>query len=331
SCCVVHDPSLESIYPNIYNDRSKTVYQVLNEYLMTLKVDKIGIDVSDSYAYFDGLTEGLYQLLKNELDPSVTEKFVSAERLGLRYAETRSARELELYPHVMKIAEEIIEQAFSPDFIKPGITTTEDVEWFMKEKVKEKGMDYWFSPDVNLQNGSANPMQDGQTVIQRGDLLHCDFGITYLNLNTDTQRLAYVLKEGETDIPEEMKQAYKENMAFHQMVIETFQKGKRGNQILREALEKGNEAGYKPILYTHPLGYFGHGPGPTIGLFSNQEAVYPAGELEVTDDTAYALELNTRKYLEMYQKETFMFTEESVVFRDGKLQYLSKPKGIYLI
>ncbi|MBR0136994.1 MAG: M24 family metallopeptidase, partial [Erysipelotrichaceae bacterium] len=165
----------------------------------------------------------------------------------------------------------------------------------------------------------------------KGDLLHCDFGITYLNLNTDTQRLAYVLKDGETQIPAELQKAYEENMKFHQIVIETFENGKTGNQVLKEALEKGRQAGYKPILYTHPLGYFGHGPGPIIGLFSNQEAVYPAGELKVHDDTGYALELNTRKYLEMYKKETFMFTEESVVFTEGKLQYLSKPKGIYMI
>ncbi|MBQ4254336.1 MAG: M24 family metallopeptidase [Erysipelotrichaceae bacterium] len=332
SCCQVHDESLEAIYPNIYTDKQKTLYQTLNEFLLSINVDKIGIDVSPSYAYFDGLTKGVHQKLIDNLDPQLTARFVPAEQLGLRYAETRSKRELEIYPHVMRIAEEVIEQAFSSDFIKPGITTTDDVEWFMMERVKEKGMDFWFSPDVNLQNGSSsNPMQNGDIVINKGDLLHCDFGITYLNLNTDTQRLAYVLKDGETEIPAELKQAYDENMKFHQIVMETFEQGKTGNQVLKEALEKGRAAGYKPILYTHPLGYFGHGPGPLIGLFSNQEAVYPAGELKINDDTAYALELNTRKYLEMYKKETFMFTEESVVFIDGRLQYLSKPKGIYKI
>ncbi|MBR0138157.1 MAG: hypothetical protein IJM15_07090, partial [Erysipelotrichaceae bacterium] len=163
-CCVVHDPSLESIYTNIYNDRSKTVWETLNEFLLTIDADKIGIDVSPSYAYFDGLTKGVHQILLENLDQSITARFVPAEQLGLRYAETRSKRELEIYPHVMKIAEEIIEQAFSPEFIKPGVTTTDDVEWFMKERIKEKGMDFWFSPDVNLQNGnSPDPMQSGDT------------------------------------------------------------------------------------------------------------------------------------------------------------------------
>ena len=168
-------------------------------------------------------------------------------------------------------------------------------------------------------------MQNGSTIINKGDLIHCDFGITYLTLHTDTQRLAYILKDGETDVPDEIKEAYKENMRFHKIVRDCFVEGKSGNEIFLEAIEKSKEEGIKAMLYTHPLGLFGHAPGPMVGLFSDQNPVYPSGELKLRDATSYALELNTRRYLEMYGKEIYFFTEESTLFKDGKLSYLSEP------
>lgn len=330
-CCCMADEDLEKYYENIWKDRTRDQFEVLNEFLLEKGPEKIGIDSSRDYAYFDGLNKSLYDLFMEKLDQKITSRFVSAEKLGIRYTQTRSELEIRLYPQIMKIAEEIIEEAFCR-FIRPGVTTCWDVEWFMKERIKQLKMDYWFSPDVNLQNGkSPNPMQNGDVIINWGDLVHCDFGITYLSLNTDTQRLLYVLKEDETGLPEELEEAYEENMRFHQIVREAFSEGKTGNQVFHQAIQQAEREGIKAMLYTHPLGNFGHAPGPTIGLFSNQGDVYPAGELTIEENTAYALELNTRRHTNLYGRDTFMFTEESVLFHEGKLEYLAEPKGIYLI
>lgn len=329
-CCNNPDGSLEEIYENVYKDRSISQLKSLNNYLLSLDTEKIAVDISSNYAYFDGLSKGLYDLLIKELDKSVTDKFIGSEELGISYCERRSDLEIKYYQEVMDVAVEIIEEAFSSDIIKPGITTTADVEWFMKQRVKELGLDYWFSPDVNLQNGNNdNPMQT--TIINKGDLLHCDFGIEYLGLMTDTQRLCYILNDDEDDIPASIKEGYQKNMEFHLIVRDSFKEGLSGNAIFEAAICKGKELDLKPMLYTHPLGLFGHAPGPTIGLFSNQGPVYPAGDNILHDGTGYALELNTRCFVKEYGREIFFFTEESVIFKDNKLEYLSAPKGIYKI
>lgn len=329
-CCNNPDGSLEEIYENVYTDRSKSQFAALNDYLLSINAKRIAIDVSSNYAYFDGLSKGLYDLLIKELDEKVTSRFESSEKLGISYCEKRSDLEIRYYQEIMDVAISIIEEAFSPEIIKPGFTTTTDVEWFMKQRVKELGLDYWFSPDVNLQNGNNdNPMQT--TIINKGDLLHCDFGIDYLSLKTDTQRLAYILKDDEDDIPASIKEGYRKNMEFHQLVRDSFKEGLSGNEIFEAAISKGKEKGLKPMLYTHPLGLFGHAPGPTIGLFSNQGPVFPAGTNILHDKTGYALELNTRYHIPEYGREIFFFTEESVIFQDNKLEYLSAPQGIYKI
>jgi len=216
-CCNIADPLLESIYTNIYTDNSNNQFVVLNEFLKELKPQKIALNYSNNYAYFDGLSKALYDKLQSNLDKELSSRFISSESLGILYCEKRSPLELQYYPEIVKVAESIIEEAFSPEFIKPGVTTTEDVEWKMKQSIKDLGLSYWFSPDVNLQNSKdGETMQTG--LINKGDLLHCDFGLTYLNLNTDTQRLAYVLKDGEIGIPEDIQRAYDRNMDFHKIV-----------------------------------------------------------------------------------------------------------------
>ncbi|MCF0110430.1 MAG: M24 family metallopeptidase, partial [Erysipelotrichaceae bacterium] len=265
------DEALEQFYTRDYNPAAEGQYEALIRNINRLNPKNIAINVSDHYAYTDGLTVGVYRELMNHLPKDITDKFVSSDEIGIRYLETRSPKEREIYPEVMETAIRIIYDAFSDDVITPGVTTCRDVMNFMEQQVNNLGLTFWFPATIDLQRHDG--MHGEDTVIERGDLLHCDFGINYMNLCTDTQRLCYVLKEDETEIPEELLKAFARNNRFQDIVRETMKIGKTGNDVFTEAVAKGKEEGLRPFLYTHPLGFHGHAAGPTIGLWSDQNPI----------------------------------------------------------
>ncbi|MBQ5805406.1 MAG: M24 family metallopeptidase [Erysipelotrichaceae bacterium] len=319
------DPDLARFYEREYDVKNETQMEALTRVLRQLDPKNIAIDVSkQDYAYTDGLSHSLYEMFRKELPDDLTDRFVSADLLGIRYLETRTATELKYYPEVMKEAMEIIEAAFSDEVIRPGKTTCRDVMDFMEQMTNDKGLTLWFPATVDLQRQGG--MLEEDTVIEKGDLLHCDFGIVYLNLCTDTQRLAYVARDNETDLPEELKQAMKRNNLFQDIVRSNMAKGLSGNETFKLSVEEGKKAGLRPLLYSHPCGLFGHSAGPTIGLWDNQSGEIPHGSLLIREDTSYALELSILEYLEMYRQDTYIFTEETVVYHDGEVSFLTENR-----
>ncbi len=320
-CVNMHDSVLEQYYTQDYDVKNETQMEALTRVLTRLNPKNIAIDISDDYAFTDGLSVGLYRTMMKELPKEITDKFISSDEVGLRFLETRCAREKEVYPMVMDEAMKIIEDTFSKEQILPGVTTCRDLMDYMAERVNQLGIETWFDPTIDLQRKDG--MHGEETVIMRGDLLHCDFGIRYLNLCTDTQRLCYVLKEDEKELPEELKEAMKRNNRFQDIVIENLQIGRSGNDIFTASIEQGKKEGLRPVLYTHPLGFHGHGAGPTIGLFSNQNPIPVKGDRLVYDNTGYALELSIIENLKMYGRDTFIFTEESILLDNGKVRFLA--------
>ncbi|MDD6467948.1 MAG: M24 family metallopeptidase, partial [Erysipelotrichaceae bacterium] len=262
------DENLEQYYHREYDFKNEDFFEALQRELKKINPNRIALNYSTDFAFADGLSTGLYQELHNKLPKSLTERFVSSGNLAIRLLETRSELELKYYPEIMQLAISIIDEAYSDAVITPGKTTLRDVMDFMDSKVNSLGIQCWFESTVNLQNEKGFFEED--TIIEKGDLLHCDFGITYLGLNTDTQRLCYILKDDETELPESLSNAMKNNVRFQDIVCDCFSDGKSGNEIFLEAIQKGKEAGLRPILYTHPLGLHGHAAGPIIGLYSNQ-------------------------------------------------------------
>ncbi|MBP3400093.1 MAG: M24 family metallopeptidase [Erysipelotrichaceae bacterium] len=320
-CVNMHDPDLEKYYKQDYDMKNESQMEALTRVLNRINPKNIAIDVSDHFAYTDGLSVGLYRMMMNELPKDITDKFISADDVGIRLLETRTPKERELFPEVMSVAMEIIENTFSDERIHPGVTTCRDLMNYMEQEVNDRGIEYWFEPTIDLQRHDG--MHGEEVVIERGDLLHCDFGIRYMNLCTDTQRLCYVLKENEEDIPEELKTAFKRNNRFQDIVRETMKIGRSGNDVFEMSVAKAKEEGLRPVLYTHPLGFHGHAAGPTIGLFSNQGRIPVKGDLLIHNHTGYALELSIIEYLEMYQRDTFIFTEESVLLENDEVHFLA--------
>ena len=213
------DPVLNEYYEHDWDRQNESQFEALTRIIRRIDPERITVNVSEHhYAYTDGLSHGLYLQMKEELPEDITARFCGSDEAGIRLLETRTDSELKYWPHVMETAGSIIEEAFSDSVITPGVTTCRDVMDFMSEQVNRRGIVTWFEPTIDLQNETG--MHGEDTVIQRGDLLHCDFGIVYLNLCTDTQRLCYVLKEGESDVPEELKEALRRNNRFQDIVCE---------------------------------------------------------------------------------------------------------------
>jgi Xaa-Pro aminopeptidase len=291
---------------------------------------KIGVNKSENFGLADGLSATHYEQLMDALSEKYKQRVVSAEELAIGWLETRTAKEMVVYRQVMRIAHEIIAEGFSEQVIQPGITTTDDVVWYYRERIRELGLTAWFHPTVDVQRadpgeGDSNrsfSRRPDAAVIQPGDLVHCDFGITYLGLNTDTQENAYILKAGETDAPEYLKAAFNKGLETMDFLTNEFATGRTGNEILADALHKAKAAGLKPTIYTHPIGYHGHGAGPTIGLWDQQEGVPGKGDYPMYPNTAYSIELNTRVFLPEWDKEIRVMMEEDAFFDGNKVEYI---------
>jgi Xaa-Pro aminopeptidase len=260
--------------------------------------ERIGINVSEGWATADGLSAGLHARLTAALGPELSARTTSAEHLVVRWLETRTESELELYPQLVHLARSVIAEAFSNRVITPGVTTTADVRWWIRHRFAELGLDLWFQPDGNVQR-IGWPAEEGSlieghydAVIQRGDLLHTDVGIRYLRLCTDTQEMGYVLRPGEQDVPEGLKHAMAIGNRWQDLLTSSFELGRTGNEILAATRAKADAEGITCSVYTHPLGFHGHGSGPTIGMWDNQGPTPLRGDWPLHADTCYAIEGN---------------------------------------
>ena len=301
----------------------------LGEVIRERNPKKIAVDVSRDWAFGDGLSHGLHERLMAVLDAPLKSRVVSAESLVVRWLETRTARELEAYPTIVAIARGVVEEAFSEKVITPGVTTTDDVAWYIRQRYTDLGLPIWFMPYVNIQRAgmkceSATAFCGEEGTIQRGDVLHTDVGITYLRLNTDTQEMAYVLRAGESDVPQGLKEALAQGNRWQDLLTREFVAGRTGNEILAATRAASAKERVSSSTYSHPLGYFGHAAGPTIGMWDNQEATPIQGDWKLHPNTAYAIEGNVKAAVPEWNGQLVQIKlEQSAVFDGRRVVYLA--------
>jgi Xaa-Pro aminopeptidase len=304
-------------------------WKALSELIASKNPKKIGLNFAKDYGHADGLTHFDFEELVKNLPAGYPEKVVSAQTLAVRWLETRTPAEMATYRHIQQLAHDIIQEGLSERVITPGVTTTEDVVWWYREKIKSLKLDTWFHPTVDIQrpdpasNESTRSFasRPSEMVIMPGDLLHIDFGITYLRLNTDTQELAYVLKPGETEVPAFLKEAFKAGNRVQDLLTQNFVAGRTGNQILREARKMMDAEGIRGSIYSHPLGFYGHSAGPTIGMWDNQGDTPGAGDFPLHANTGYAIELNAVVFVKEWNKDVRIMLEEGAFFDGQKVTY----------
>ena len=315
--------------PSIWNkEEEPNQMKALAKFIEEKNPEKIGLNYSDHFALADGIVKTDYELFLDNLPSKLSKRVVSAEELAIRWIETRTKKEMIIYDQLVEITHGIINEAFSTKVITPGVTTTDDVVWWMREKVKKLGLKTWFHPTIDVQRNEISDLYafDGESkfdIILPGDLIHCDFGITYLTLNTDCQELAYVLKPNETEAPDYLVKALDEGNRVQDIFTDLFEYKKTGNQILKEALEQGRNEGFRPQIYTHPLGTFGHSAGTTLGMWDSQGGVPFTGDFPMNYNTVYAIELNTKVFIKEWNKDIRIMLEEAGVFEETGFRYVN--------
>ncbi|QFT78681.1 M24 family metallopeptidase [Erythrobacter sp. THAF29] len=285
----------------------------------------IAINTSDITAFGDGMTLSQYRGISEALPRTYGDRIVSGETLSVRWLESRVPIELELYPGIVRIAHSLIARALSREVITPGATTVADVQWWYREELARLGISPWFHPGVGIQREGAEGMLRGDTVIEPGDLLWTDFGITYLRLSTDTQHLAYVLKPGESEAPAGLVEGLRNTNRVQDILIDSFEAGLPGNAILARARAKAIAEGLDPSIYSHPIGLHGHGAGSAIGFWDNQEDD-PRGAYPVHGGTTWSIELTSYtevpewggQKVDFRSEEDAYFDGETVRFLDGR-------------
>jgi Xaa-Pro aminopeptidase len=306
-------------------DKQPDQWERLSEIIQELDPKSIALNFSDTFALADGLTLTEHSRLNAVLSKPYMDRVSSGERLAVGWLETRIPEEMEVYPTLCRIAHEIIAEGLSNKVIQPGHTTTSDVEWWFRERIRELRLTTWFHTSVSIQRHDPSSSERSfaerpeTMVIHRGDLLHVDFGISYLGLNTDTQQHAYVLKPGEEDGPEGLRKALAEGNRLQDILLSEFKLGSTGNEVLSRALDKARTAGLQPSIYTHPLGFHGHAAGPTIGMWDQQDGVPGGGDYPLFSDTAYSIELNVTSEIPEWdnQKIRIMLEEDALLSETG--------------
>jgi hypothetical protein len=267
-------------------------WRLLNEIVRDRDPENIVVNIDETWAFADGLGAGEWEALEAALGDYAgrvkREPFLAVDYIAVRVPE--------MMPRYRKIEETvhaIIAEAFSNSVITPGETTTEDVVWWLRQRVNDLGMGTWFQPSVDVQRAGDVP-SEGPVVIQRGDLLWTDFGVIAQRLKTDTQHMGYVLREGETEVPAGLQACLAASNRMQDIQLEEMHPDRTGNEALAAALARMEEEGIAGSLYSHPIGDHGHGAGPLIGLWDRQEGVPGRGDAKLRPSTWHSIELQAR-------------------------------------
>jgi hypothetical protein len=290
---------------------------------------RIGINESDVIWAADGLTVSLKSKLEKTIDPQYVKRLESAEELSTLWLETLLDEEIELHAAATAISHAIIRESFSNDVITPGVTTTDDLRYYYWQRIRYLGCPRSFLPEFDIRGRDPEVEKEFGTdhVIRRGDFIHCDVGLKYIRYNTDTQEWAYVLKEGEEDVPESFKKLMAETNRLQDVFRGEFKTGLTGNQILANILETAKAEGIeKPKVYSHSLGYYLHEPGPLIGLPWEQVDTGGRGEVKLVPNSIFTVELSVThtipeldgKELRLGLEQAVAFTGDDVIYQDGR-------------
>ena len=304
-------------------------WRALGKLIAERQPRRIGINQSRQWPVADGLSKSLHDRLLEVLPPGYESRLVSAQDLVVRWTETRTASERAIYPQIVALARSVVADAFSSRVITPGVTTTDDVAWYIRRRYEALGLPVWFMPDVNLQRagqdcGRDSPFCGGQGVIEPGDVLHTDVGLCYLKLCTDTQEMGYVLRLGETRVPRGLREALATGNRWQDLLVSQFKAGRTGAQILAGTQAAAEKAGIVSSTYSHPIGFFGHAAGPTIGMWDDPSGRSDGSQWPLHANTAYAIEGNIKAQVPEWGGQWVQVKlEQSALFDGQRVHYLA--------
>lgn len=332
------DAVYEPVWRKTQTERAEeTQAEALRRILEARDPQRIGIDVSETFAFGDGLTVTQRDWLEAALGPDLFARTVSAERVAVGWLERRLREEIASADASNRLAHDLIAEAFSARVIQPGVTRAPDVAWWLRERTRELGLSCWFQPSVSIQRRGDTLSPMGATpdaVILPGDLLHCDFGLHELGLATDTQRNAYVPHLHEDGPSDGMREAMRLANRQQDLLAAEMVAGRTGNEVLAAARAAMDAEGLEGRIYSHPIGVHGHGAGPMIGRYDEQAFLPGTGEATLHDDTLFSFEMLIRHPLPEWDGQTiYLATEQIVAFTGGAVRYLGggRQTDLYVV
>lgn len=299
-------------------------WEVLKAAIEGRKPRVIGINRSTIFAFSDGLSSGELKGMSAALGETWTSRFRDAEGLPLELLASRLPEEEAFFRRMQELVWSMIREMFSTKVIAVGKTRTSDLVWWWRQRVNDVGLDTWFQPSIDVQrNGVTGDDLGTDPIIQPGDVLHCDVGITVARLNTDTQHLAYVLRPGELDAPDGLRRALANANALQDIVMAEIRPGRSGNEILATSRERMKAKGIDGTVYSHPVGLHGHGAGPLIGLWDYQNGVPGRGDAKIIPSMWWSIELQATTPVPEWggQPVRMAQEEDAIIGADGKIRW----------
>ncbi|MHB9879528.1 M24 family metallopeptidase [Pacificimonas sp. ICDLI1SI03] len=321
--------------PDAEEDQWKRLATVIAE----RQPQTIAVNMAEHFPLADGLSASHLQALQRALGPDLAARISPKKELAIGWLERRIPAEMATYPQLSRITHSIIEEAFSDRVVTPGVTTSDDVVWWLRNRVNGLGLDTWFQPSVAIQrdgSGSFGVQQmglRGDTVIMPGDMLHVDFGIDYLGLKTDVQRVAYVLRPHETAAPRGLQDGLAAMNRVKSALVANLKPGRSGDATLAAARAQVEAEGVDGTIYSHPLGFHGHGAGTWIGAWERQDKVPSMGEYVIQPRTAWSIELNAQHDVPEWggQKVRFMYEENGYLDEDGEFSFFDGSQDEFIL
>ncbi|MDP2955210.1 MAG: M24 family metallopeptidase [Longimicrobiales bacterium] len=307
-------------------------WRLLREIVADRNPGNIVLNIDDTWAWADGLGSGEREALEKALAPAYLGRVKRIPQLATDYISVRVPEMMPRYRQMQETVHAIISEAFSNAVITPGVTTTDEVVWWLRQRVNDLGFGSWFQPSVSVQRDGEE--LEGGAVIQRGDLLWTDFGVVGMRLKTDTQHDGYVLREGETDAPAGLKACLAASNRMQDIQLEELKPGRTGNEALVSALARMKDERITGSLYSHPIGDHGHGAGPLIGLWDRQEGVPGRGDARIRPSSWYSIELQATVPIPEWGGKTASCRQEEDAYLDengGRHWVFRRQEKLHLV
>lgn len=299
----------------------------------------IAINMGGMRGATDGITYDAYKFLTESVGPNYATRFVSAAPLIVEYMDTRVPEELEHYRTAVALTDILTQRAFSNEVITPGKTTVGDVRWWFLQQVNNLGLDVWFQPDLRIQRQNREPgktqqflsVSEESVVIQRGDVIHIDCGLNYMGLSTDWQKMGYVLRDGEKDVPEGLKKALTNTNRLQDAWFTHIKAGAKGHEVYDATMADMQKAGIEAMIYSHSVGNQGHALGASIDF--RRASAGASIEPPFREGSYTSIELNTSTPVAEWggQKVTIMMEDDAYLTKDGMKWFRPRQTSFYVI
>lgn len=291
----------------------------LRDTITRLNPDQIAVNTSRNNVHADGLTHAMYEFLCEYLkDTPYADRLVSAEPVINALRGRKTPSELERIRKAVEITNEIYQKTF--DFIKIGMTEIEIGE-YMHKLAREYGVGFaWPAENCPAVNSGPSSIvgHSGPTNIkvERGHLIHFDFGVKYEDYCSDIQRAVYVLREGETEAPPEVQRGFITVRTAIEKSREAMKTGVTGNLIDTIAREIVADAGYPEYQHAlgHQLGRVAHDGGALLGPLWEKYGDSPNQKLEVGQVFTIEPDVAVPTYGHIGLEEDVVMTEKGAVY-----------------